>query len=93
MVDKLPEEKWRQFGEELGMAAEELNELADETPETCWNEVIDHWLESDEHSSTWEVLYSLLNKVECSDVAKDMMTALSTGKLLNCVHVSWHYRH
>ena len=70
--------KWRSFAILLGIhtnVQESWEEECHWNSKRCWNKVMDHWLTvggPEDYPNTWEGLYTLLDDVECTEVAKDI---------------------
>ena len=56
---------------------------------TCWNTVMDHWLNgrgtTRGYPVTWEGLFELLRDVDCAEYAKQLKEALAqAGYIIAC---------
>ena len=76
--------KWREFGVLLSLELDKLDGFDGHyrgNPTSCWNRVMEHWLNGGggcDYPPTWEGLYTLLNDLELSAVAKEMENAVAS---------------
>lgn len=72
--------KWREFGRELGMYEDVLTSWEIEKrgdTKACWEKVMSHWLQAGgEYPITWDGVCTLLENLNCSEVAKELKKAL-----------------
>ncbi len=79
--------KWKGFGLRLGMTLNDLEALEREhrgNAKDIWNKVMDHWLaggSGHDYPASWEGLYTLLNDLELSEVAKRLQKAVNRHHL------------
>ncbi len=75
--------KWKDFGLRLSMTLNDLEALECEhrgNAKDIWNKVMDHWLAGGggcDYPASWEGLYTLLNDLELSEVAKQLEKAVN----------------
>ena len=56
----------------------------------CWNKVMEHWLDeggvTEDYPATWEGLYTLLEDVQCTQVAEELKNALESASKASHSH-------
>ena len=83
LIDKV-QSKWWNLGTLLGLTdlltsweKEYQNDAS-----RCWTKVMTHWLNGgggDDYPPTWEGLYTLLEDVQCVQVAKELREAVASS--------------
>ena len=75
--------KWDKIGIRIGLEHNTLVSIKRHLQgdaEICWQEVMQKWLDGqgqEKYQTSWEGLYSLLNDIECSQVAKELKDAIA----------------
>ena len=77
--------KWLNIGYLLGKGPNQLEELEDQyrgKASRCWCALMDDWLSdggTSDYPATWEGLVSILEDIQCGQVAKELKIALASA--------------
>ena len=75
--------RWKDFGMHLKITQNDLDAMEEEhgrKAKACWKDVMNQWLDGKgepEYPSTWEGMYTLLDDLELSEVAKRLKKAVN----------------
>ena len=84
--------KWYQFGLAVGIESEILDKFAEHcAPEDCIMEMLDHWLRKSTHKPTWNDVAKALRIVELPQLALDIESVYTTGKILYLGNMHYIY--
>ena len=78
--------KWRKIGLQINLEPNSLDtfEREDRSIERRWEKVMQEWWNGkggELYPVTWETLYKILEDVDCSKIAEDLMTAVENALL------------
>ena len=80
--------RWKKIGHHLMISYNQLEswriEYRDQS-DSCWYAVMNHWLSvggTKEYPATWKGLFTLLEDIQCAQIALDMEKALTEAGIL-----------
>ena len=84
-LQNIPNRKWYQLGEGLGVSAENLNQITTSfpsAPDQCKIEMLDFWLRNRtrEGQATWREVAKALTRIHEDKLANELMGVYTTGE-------------